>query len=493
MQQTAMRTTITNQARRIAMLAAILLLPALAHAQSYTVAPQTFGTVLDDSGRIVVGGCVWTYAAGTTTQIATYSNSTGTLNANPIVADYAGRYTAFLIAGTNYKFVYENVPCSSSTHGTVLRTADNIAGNPSSSATLDVTGVAGEALTAGQAVYLSDGSGSKTAGQWFKADNTNGYSSSTAVAVGLVPSSIASGSSGTIRLGGVVPNLSGLLVGTTYYIGTGGALTLTPPTNRRTIGIADTTTSLVMVASQPLSQGYINVVTTGTVNNWVPGNGLNSSGSTLIQFSGTADLIVTGLAGGAVTGQTVTVVNNSATTTAVVYFVNQSGSSLAANRFANNVASGNTPIGVGGSVTYQFNGVSWAMVQQEQGSWISIAYNAAFYTASSGTWTVDAGDVTTIAFRLTGRTVTVQWFFLTTSVSATPAQLNILNGAWGGFTAQKSMVVAGILNDNGTGNAAGISQVTAADTKIQLVKAVGNFAIAANTTNAFGQISFEVQ
>lgn len=474
-------------------LVAILLslLPATAGAQSYTIAPTPYQTALDNSGHIINNACIWTYQAGTTTQAATYLDNAGTANLNPIRSDGAGRFTMFLVAGANYKFVYES-SCTPPGHGTTLRTADNITATPSSAINLDVTGTAGETLTAGQAVYLSDGSGSKTPGQWFKADSTNGYSSSTAIAIGLVPSSITSGNTGTVRLGGIVPGLS-VVVGNTYYIGTGGALTLTAPTNRRTVGIADTTTSLVMVLSQPLSQGYILTTTTGTVNNWVPGTGLNSSGSTLIQFAGTADLIVTGLAGGSVTGQTVTIVNNSATATAVVYFVNQSGSSLLANRFANNVASGNTPIGVGGSATYQFNGTTWAMVQQEQGAWITIAYNAAFYTASSGTWTVDAGDVTTIAFRMTGRTVTVQWFFLATSVSATPAQLNILNGAWGGFTAQKSMVVPGLLNDNGTGNAAGVSQVTAADTKIQLVKASGNFAIAANTTNAFGQISFEVQ
>jgi hypothetical protein len=37
--------------------------------------------------------------------------------------------------------------------------------------------VAGEALTLNQCVYLSDGSGSKTSGRWYRCDAANTYSS----------------------------------------------------------------------------------------------------------------------------------------------------------------------------------------------------------------------------------------------------------------------------------------------------------------------------
>jgi hypothetical protein len=56
-------------------------------------------------------------------------------------------------------------------------TADNIAATPVSAASVDVVGTAGEAISAGNAVYLSDGSGSKVAGSWYKADTGNAYSS----------------------------------------------------------------------------------------------------------------------------------------------------------------------------------------------------------------------------------------------------------------------------------------------------------------------------
>ncbi len=52
------------------------------------------------------GAKVYTYVAGSTsTPISTYADNIGTLNSNPIVADAQGRFTAYLLAGTFYKYV----------------------------------------------------------------------------------------------------------------------------------------------------------------------------------------------------------------------------------------------------------------------------------------------------------------------------------------------------------------------------------------------------
>lgn len=222
-----------------------------ATAQNYTLAPAPFQTELDDSGNIVVNGCVWTYAAGTSTAIATYSNNAGALNSNPIITDYAGRFTVYLLAGTNYKFVYE-AACSPPSHATAYRSQDNIAGLPSSASNADVIGTAGEAISAGMCAYLSDGSGSKTAGQWFKCDAANTYSS-TLPEIGMTPATIASGSTGTIRLIGSVPGLSSLSVGSEYFVGTAGAITSTAPANARHVGHADTASSLILTGDPPLT------------------------------------------------------------------------------------------------------------------------------------------------------------------------------------------------------------------------------------------------
>lgn len=242
--------TVTHTTPKIwpSVMAAILLLiarAAPAAAQAYTIMPTPFQAPLNDSGALVVGGCVWTYAAGTTTPISTYTNTSGTPNSNPIVVDSTGRFTAYLLAGTNYKFVYETA-CTPPAHGAVLRTADNIAGTPAAAATVDITCTAGEAISAGQAVYLSAGSGGKTAGQCYRADTANGYSSTAATVVGLAPAAIASAVAGTVRIAGSVTGLSSLAAGSDYYIGSAGAITATVPTNARKLAQADTATSVVL-------------------------------------------------------------------------------------------------------------------------------------------------------------------------------------------------------------------------------------------------------
>jgi len=212
-----------------------------------TIMPTPFQVFLDSNGNPISGGKVCTYIAGTTTPTATYTDAALTIpNGNPIVTDIAGRFTAYLALNASYKFIYQNNDGTANTcNGTVIKTVDNVSAVPVGSAALDITGTAGETLTAGQAVYLSDGSGGKTAGQWFKADSANTYSS-TLPEVGFVPSSITSGSAGTIRLIGSVTGLSSLTIGSTYYIGTAGATTSTAPNNARALGVADTTSSLVL-------------------------------------------------------------------------------------------------------------------------------------------------------------------------------------------------------------------------------------------------------
>lgn len=223
-----------------------LLLPSVAHAQTYTVTPTPFQTAFSNTGAIINAACVWTYAAGTTTAATTYSDNAGTANSNPIIADSAGRFTAYLVTGQSYKFIYESA-CTPPAHGTTLRTADNISSVPGSSATVDVPATAGETITAGQAVYLSDGSGSKVAGLWYKADSSNTYSSTTPQ-VGIAPASITSGVTSSVRLYGQVTGMAGLVTGTPYYLSTAGTVTSTAPGNQRSIGQADSSTSMVVGA-----------------------------------------------------------------------------------------------------------------------------------------------------------------------------------------------------------------------------------------------------
>lgn len=207
-----------------------------------TLTPTPYQTVFDTNGDPVSGAKIYTYLAGTTTPAPTYTDvALLTPNANPIIADPAGRYVAFLSPGASYKFIIKDAA------DVTIRTQDNISTVPPSSSNLDITGIAGEALTAGQPVYLSNGSGGKVAGSWYQTNAINAYSSTTSV-VGFVPADIANGATGTIRLSGIVTGLSSLTVGSSYYLAaSAGAITLTAPTNNiRLVGVADTTSSLVL-------------------------------------------------------------------------------------------------------------------------------------------------------------------------------------------------------------------------------------------------------
>jgi len=93
---------------------------------SVKLSPIWSGTqFFNAAGTVLSGGKIYQYTAGTTTLTATYTDSTGaTPNANPIILDSAGRYSAqiWFTAGTNYKLVLTD------STGTTLLTEDNLTG-----------------------------------------------------------------------------------------------------------------------------------------------------------------------------------------------------------------------------------------------------------------------------------------------------------------------------------------------------------------------------
>ena len=79
----------------------------------------------DSNGSPLSGGLLYTYAAGTTTPLTTYTTSVGNIaNANPIVLNSAGRTAneIWLTAGSSYKFVLKT------SVGVQIGSYDNISG-----------------------------------------------------------------------------------------------------------------------------------------------------------------------------------------------------------------------------------------------------------------------------------------------------------------------------------------------------------------------------
>ena len=88
----------------------------------------------DANGAPLAGGLLYTYEAGTTTPLASYTDSTGvSLNTNPIVLDSRGEANVWL-GGASYKFaLYTSA-------GVLIWTVDNISTNGSNLSVTDHTG-----------------------------------------------------------------------------------------------------------------------------------------------------------------------------------------------------------------------------------------------------------------------------------------------------------------------------------------------------------------
>lgn len=79
---------------------------------------QIFGS----DGLPLVGGKIYTYAGGTSTPIATYTDfGAATANTNPIILDSLGQANIWLVNTTSYKFIVKDA------NDVLLYTVDNIA------------------------------------------------------------------------------------------------------------------------------------------------------------------------------------------------------------------------------------------------------------------------------------------------------------------------------------------------------------------------------
>jgi hypothetical protein len=147
-------------------------------------------------------------------------------------------------------------------------------------------------------------------------------------------------------------------------------------------------------------------------------------------------LTLDGIAGG-VDGQLLTIV----TANARVDLPHQGTGSAAGNRLINQV-SGTTPLSANGNAVYQWQAIAnaWRLVTYEQGAWITPPYAASLYTANTGSWTVEAGDVGTHLYRLVGKALHLQIYLATTSVAA-PLPLELRVALPNGFTCSNYLYV----------------------------------------------------
>jgi len=217
----------------------------------------------DNNGDPLAGGLVFTYFSGTSTKQTTYNgadSSTASANANPVVLDSAGRAAIWLPPGTTFKIVVS--PSTDTDPPTnPIKTIDGVSSLAPYGTSTDVSGTAGENLTVRDLAYLSDGTGSLTAGRWYKVDRDLAYQGSLPVAIGIVMTTATTGNATTIRTDGQVTGFSGLSIGATYYTSaTAGAIS---STGYRRVAVADSATSIILIPSPAIP---FNVDIVGTAN-----------------------------------------------------------------------------------------------------------------------------------------------------------------------------------------------------------------------------------
>lgn len=133
------------------------------------LAPQPKAQFLDTTGAPLVGGKVYTYAAGTTTPLATFTDASATTpNTNPIILDSRGECNLWFATATSYKVILKDADDvqqwsvdNIATYGTIASQNSNnvtITGGSITgvTATFNLTGdITGNAATVTNGVYLT--------------------------------------------------------------------------------------------------------------------------------------------------------------------------------------------------------------------------------------------------------------------------------------------------------------------------------------------------
>jgi len=118
-----------------------------------SLAPTPKLQFFDANGAPLAGGLLYTYEAGSTTPLVTYTDSTGvSLNTNPITLDSRGEANVWL-EGAIYKFALYT---SAASGGVLIWTVDNINGSTfASNATGDGTTTAFSVVNGFTAIYIN--------------------------------------------------------------------------------------------------------------------------------------------------------------------------------------------------------------------------------------------------------------------------------------------------------------------------------------------------
>ncbi len=137
------------------------------------------------------------------------------------------------------------------------------------------------------------------------------------------------------------------------------------------------------------------------------------------------------------------------------------------------------------------DGTTWA-TYAPGGLWTDIAFSAANFVGTGGlTWTVAAGNVTTLAYSLVNKTMTIAWVIANTTLTGTPS--NAINIVLPGVVTARTLLSAALVVKNAGAFANGYVVCVAGQNYLQL-SPVAAVSFALDTAFAvYGQITVEVQ
>ena len=173
--------------------------------------------------------------------------SVGNVTANNVTVSSNTVNAATFYAGANVYMNTSAVFVGNSTVNVTITSSSVASSNTVVANGYSVTLVAGESLSARDAVYIEPALTGGTAGRAYKMDADVLVKSSQAFFAGFALAAASAAANVAVQISGVVSGFSGLTTGAVYYAGsTAGAITATKPLHPLPVGMAISTTQLLI-------------------------------------------------------------------------------------------------------------------------------------------------------------------------------------------------------------------------------------------------------